>query len=660
MRNCRALDLVSRRMFPAERLLRMTGAIAHRGPDDEQVHVEPGIALGVRRLSIIDIEAGRQPLSNELADVWVSFEGELYDYREHRTNLIQRGHRFRTHCDTETWVHLYEELGEGVFRAVHGQFSVALWDAIARTLFLARDRVGIGPLFYAQHDGWLLWASEIKSLLASGLIRPEPDRRGIDYFFNFFATPNERTCFANIRQISPGHFATVRGGEFSVRPYWDLDFPECGAERRFATAAAGAEELEELLRAAVRRRLVAEVPVSCYLSGGLDSSIIAALSCQEAKRPLPSFTIGLDRAGPSDERHKAADTAAAVGSENHQVSVTADDIVSTYPRLIAAAEAPVLDTSAAAMVLLAAANRRAGNVVALTGEGADEALAGYVWFKWRFPGSLLAKLDYPIERFVRHTMLSGLIGGGRAHRHDFYAADGVRLAQQISWEIIGQSRERLYSAEMWRSLDSYSPYDDLPLPTGRMRRWHPLNQSLYAAYKVMLPGMLLSSKGDRALRTASTEGRYPFLDESVVHFCSQIAPEYKLRGWTDKWLLRQVAKRILPPHIAQRPKTMFRANLGQSFLGADRPSWVDDLLSPQSLAATGYFDPAGIHFAQAVVERKGRRSLQRLSCDMGLAAAIATQLWHHIFCGGNLADLPTLSQESAASDAQPAPLVINS
>ena len=639
-----AVDLVGRRTFPRELLHQMTGAIAHRGPDDEQFHIEPGVALGVRRLAIIDIAGGRQPLSNEAGDVWVAYEGELYDNPLLRSQLEKRGHRFATRCDTETWVHLYEELGDRVFRKAHGQFSIALWDRSSRKLLLGRDRVGIGPLFYAQHDGWLLWSSEIKGLLASGLISPEPDLRGIDYFFNFFSMPNERTCFENIRQIPPGHYAVVKDGELSLHAYWDLDFPDRGAEHRFDDLDEGAAQLEHLLRSAVKRRLVGEVPISCYLSGGLDSSVILALTCQEVGRPVPSFTVGLDGTGPTDERCKAAETADFVGSPNHQVIVTDEDIATTYPRLVEAADAPVLDTSAAAMVLLAAANRRAGNVVALTGEGADEALAGYVWFKLRFSGSLLARFDYPIERFVRHTLLSGLIGGGRRHRHDFYAVNRIRLAQQASWELIAQSREYLYTEEMWRRLGSYSAYDDLSLPAERMERWHPLNQSLYAGYKVMLPGLLLSAKGDRALRTASTEGRYPFLDEEVVDFCAQIAPEYKLRGWTDKWLLRRVADRIVPPQIAKRSKRMFRANLGRAFLGPRRPHWVDQLLSDESLARTGYFDPAGVRSAREVLLRKPRKSLKRLSLDMGLAAAIATQLWHHLYCGGGLADLPSWSR----------------
>jgi asparagine synthase (glutamine-hydrolysing) len=653
-----AFDLEGRRDFPRDRLLRMTGALAHRGPDDECIHLEPGLALGSRRLAIIDRDGGAQPIANEARDVWVSFEGELYDYAETREELIGRGHHLATRCDTEVWVHRYEDIGEQVFRAARGQFSVALWDNKRRTLLLARDRVGIGPLFYAKQDGWLLWASEIKGILASGLVDPQPDSRGIDYVFNFYAMPNELTCFHGVRQIAPGNYLRAQEGSISLHQYWDLDFPDRGCERQFRSPDEAALELEHHLRAAVGRRLVSDVPVSCYLSGGLDSTTVLALSSQERGRALPSFTVGLDRAGPADERHKAAQSAAFFGSKNTIVNVTQDDIARTYPRLIEANEGPVIDTSAACLVLLAAANRAAGNIVALTGEGADEALAGYVWLKPPHPTALLERLDRPIERFVRQLILSAAIGGRSPHRPNFRGARGFRFAQQISWEIMGQSRELLYSTDMWSRLGRWSAYDELAIPPERHKRWHPLNQSLYAGYKVLLPGLLLSGKGDRALRTASTEGRYPFLDEEVVEFCSQLPPEYKVNRFTDKWLLRCVAAKVAPNQVRTRRKQMFRATMSPAFLRAGRPTWVDQLLSSESLRATGYFDAAGVRLAREMQQRKSRYSLKRFSLDLGLAGVISTQLWHHLYCGGGLADLPTWSPPERAGSCAPTPKVM--
>jgi asparagine synthase (glutamine-hydrolysing) len=636
-----ALDLTGRRQFPEECLLRMTGAIAHRGPNDEHLHIEPGIALGVRRLSVIDVAHGRQPLSNEAGDVWVAYEGELYDYPEIREKLLAHGHRLLTHCDTEAWPHLYEDLGEKVFDQAHGQFGVSIWDRNRRTLLLARDRVGISPLFYAEADGWLLWASEIKSLLASGMIEARPDVRGIDYFFNFFCAPTRRTLFEGVHSVPPGHWIKVHDGKLTLHRYWCLDFPDAGAERRYADPDTAVAELEAVLRGAIRRRLVGEVPLSCYISGGLDSTVLLGLSTQERGEALPSFTIGLDKSGPSDERAKAAESARILGSKLTTVNVTQADLIDNYPHVIRGAEAPVLDTSCVGSLLLAAANRKAGNIVALTGEGADEALAGYVWFKWHPVQYRMYKYGRTIAELPRRVAMCGLIGGGSTHQPPFFGTGGVRTAQQFAWEMMAQSRERLYTPDLWRRLDGYSAYDEIVVPADRIKRWHPLNQSLFTSYQIMLPGLLMAAKGDRATRHSATEGRYPFLDERVVEFCAGLAPKYKLRFFTDKWLLRRLAKRVLPQQIARRKKTMFRANLGKAFITADRPRWVDQLLSPESLRATGYFDPQAVQIARQVQQTKPLASLYRFSLDMGLMGVIATQMWHHMYCGGGLSELPT-------------------
>jgi asparagine synthase (glutamine-hydrolysing) len=638
-----ALDLVGKRTFPHDCLQRMLQAIVHRGPDDQQQHVEPGVALGACRLAIIDIAGGRQPMANEAGNVWVAFEGELYDYPQFREQLLERGHRLRTRCDTEAWVHLYEEQGERVFEHARGQFAASLWDRTRQKLLLGRDRAGIAPLYYARREGWLLWASEAKALFASGMVQPAVDVRALDYFFNFFSMPTDRTCFEGIQMLPPGHQLCAENGNIEVRQYWDLDFPDRGAERRYNDPTQAAEELEGLLRGAVRRRLVGEVPLACYLSGGLDSSLVVQLCSQERGCGVPSFTVGLENSGPVDERAHAAATARAIGSDLTTINATEHDIAAAFPRLIAASEGPVLDTSAACMILLAEANRQAGNKIALSGEGADELLAGYVWFKWNRRPDWLNRIGAPINRLATYATQAWLVGGGRQHCPPFWAPGGVRLAQQFSWEMMAQSRETLYSRSMWDRLGSYSAHSELPLLNERMGRWDPLNQSLYAAFKVMMPGMLLHAKGDRAVHQASTEGRYPFLDEQVVDFCAQLAPRYKLRGWTEKWLLRRVAARVLPARLPERRKTMFRANLGQAFLGPDRPAWVDQLLSPESLRATGYFEPRGVQRARALQSTRSRRSLGRFSLDMGLAGVVSTQLWHHQFLGGGLADLPVWS-----------------
>ncbi|MEX0642699.1 MAG: asparagine synthase (glutamine-hydrolyzing) [Pirellulales bacterium] len=655
-----AFDLSGQRGFPESRLRRMIRAIAHRGPDDEQIHVAPGVALANRRLSIVDLAGGRQPLSNEDGSIWVAFEGELFEHREVRAQLAAQGHRFATKCDTEIWVHLYEEVESRVFELAHGQFAVALWDGKRRTGWLGRDRIGIAPLYYAQSNGWLLFASEIKALLASGMLDVRPNVRAIDYFFNFFSMPWQDSAFEGIHFLPPGHYAKIKDGKFEIQTYWDLDFPDRGAEQRFADPNQAVDQFEDLLRGAIQRRLSDEVRVSGYLSGGIDSGVMMALGAQERGEPLPALTIGFDRSGPSDESHLAESTAAQLGSPLQIVTVTERDIANTYPRLIRAAEGPVLDTACACMVLIAEANRAAGNTVALTGEGADEALAGYVWFKWHQVQLTLTNLVGASDGGGVQRMFRRLVGGEARHWPQARGVRDTRMAQQISWELVANSRSTLYADRMWQLLDNYNPYDDLPITAERLKRWHPLNQSIYTAYKVMFPGLQMLAKGDRPVKHASTEGRYPYLDERLVSFCAQIAPEYKLRGWTDKWLLRQLAARLLPSKVARRKKTMFRANLGKSFIGDNHPAWVDELLSDESLQRTGYFDPAGVRQAREAQHNMSRRSLRRFSLDLGLSAVISTQLWHHTYCGGGLADLPTWSpptvvepQEVASTSRQP-------
>ncbi len=655
-----ALDLTGRRSFSPERLEAMPAAIAHRGPDDRHAHHEPGLAIGCNRLAIVDLPGGRRPIGNERGDVWVTFNGELFDYPELRAELAGRGHHLATQCDTELWVHLYEDLGEVVFRRATGQFAVALWDRSYRTAYLARDRVGICPLLYAQADGWLLWGSEIKALLASGLVAPRPDAKGLNHFFTLICSGTTRTCFAGVCSVPPGHYLRVTDKRLELRQYWDIEFPDAGHERRFDDPRVAVDELEHLLRREVKRRLRGDVPVVSYISGGLDSTVVLGLSAQARgrrqgsahslngnRRVVKAFTIGLDQAG-TEERARAAESAVALGSPLTTVAMNRDDIARAYPELTLAAEAPVLDTSCACMLSLSAAVHEAGYKVALTGEGADEALAGYMWFRSERTGNLIGRCCGRRVPRMRQRILLATIGGGSAHRPAWAAMNGVRTVQQELGELLGQTRERLYSADLWAQLGDHSPYDELGLTNPRIARWLPLNRSLYVGYKTMLPGLLLASEGDRVALHSAVETRYPFLDEDVVDFCSTLDPEYKLNRLTDKWLLRQLAAKVLPARIARRPKTMFRATLARTFLGNGRPAWGDQLLSRESLLRTGYFEPEAVAAVRAWQSREPRwTTVRSFTFDLALTAVIATPLWHHTFCGGELADLPACRPPSA-------------
>ncbi len=374
-----ALDLAGRRDFAAGRLLAMTRAIAHRGPDDEQFHIEPGLALGARRLAIVDLAGGRQPISNEDGSIWVTQNGELFEYPELQSQLSAGGHRLATRCDTELWVHLYEDRGVGCFDKARGQFAVALgtatpapssWAGIGSgsvRCITPKSRDGCSGPRRSKHCWRRDWL-------------PRPDPKGIDLFFNTWCAGTSRTFFEGIKSVPPGHYLKAHDGRIALSRYWDLDFPDAGRERRLDDPAPLVDELEFLMRQAVERRLRGDVPVVSYISGGLDSTVVLGLSSRQRGSAVPSFTIGLDRAGP-DERSQAQESAQALGSPLTTVTMNRSDIVAAYPELIRAAEGPVMDSSAACLLRLARSVHAQGYKVALTGEGADEALAGYAWFK---------------------------------------------------------------------------------------------------------------------------------------------------------------------------------------------------------------------------------------------------------------------------------------
>lgn len=568
----------------------MCQALEHRGPDDESLHLEPGVALGGRRLSIVDLAGGRQPIPNEDETVWVAFNGELFEYPELFESLRQRGHQFRTRCDTELWVHLYEDHGSEMFDHVKGQFAVSLWDAEERSLILGRDRAGIVPLFYAESDGWLLWASEVKGLLASGMIVPQMDSRSLDHFFTCFYSGNQsRSFFQGVHCLPPGMYLRAVDGEIELQRYWERDYPEIGQERRVANPESLLDEFEQLLRQSIRRRLRGDVPVACYLSGGIDSTIVATLACQESQAPLSLYTIGLLDTG-KNEQAEAEQTSRFLKAPFTAVEMTSRTMVDVFPELIRAAEAPTIDLTCASMILLAKRVHADGYKVVLSGEGADESMAGYRW------GNVA--MTSPFVRFLTETFWRMFIpripyydAQRRLTHIPFRGFGGVRPPHQYAYEFVARDRLGLYTEKLQLELGGSHPLAEFdPLPAG-FHRWAPLHQSLYLDNAGLLHGHLLSTKGDRSAMNASLELRPLFLDEDVVAFCSKLAPEYKIRRKVNKWLLRKVAERWLPPEIANRPKHGFHSSTSP-FFNDQRPDWVDQLLSEESLRKVGLFDHA--------------------------------------------------------------------
>ncbi len=634
-----ALDLSGNRDFPADCLRRMLGALFHRGPDGEGRIFAPGIALGARRLAILDPEGGAQPVTNEAGDVVAAVNGELFEHDALRSDLEGRGHRFRSRCDSELWPHLWEEHGRDLLARAKGQFAVSIWDASRRRLLLARDRVGICPLYVAERDGWLLWGSEAKALLASGLVQASADPRAIDHLFCFFCSPARRTFFGGVTSLAPGEALVAEGGRVSIFRHSDIDFPAMGEEER-GDPSRLADELDAALRRAVRRRLRADVPVASYLSGGLDSNTVLAMARAERGVAPPAFSIGFDGAG-TDESSLAEVSARALGAPLTVVRMDRRGVADLLPAIHAAAESPVIDTSTACLMHLAARVRAAGCKVVLTGEGADEAMAGYVWLRTEKVLRRLDALGMGVPSRAIRGAVFGLVGGRSSPPRGALAS--LRTAQRDVYDPFASVRESLYSGDLRATLAGHDPYEDLDLDVDRMRRWHPLNRSLHVEYRVMLPGLLLAAKGDRASMRSGVEARYPFLDDDVIDLCARLAPEYKIRGLTEKWLLRRVAARYLPERIARRTKTMFRAHLSPLVLGPGRPAWVDQLLSPDSLRRSGWFDPTAVERELARQRVLPSFLPRRLVMDGALTAVVATQLWHHLFLDGKLCEVPRWS-----------------
>ncbi len=647
------IDLAGgKRHAPRGAVARMAKAILHRGPDEDGFLDQPGTHLASMRLSIVGLADGRQPISNEDGSVSTVFNGEFYNYPETKAALEAKGHTFRTHTDTELIPHLWEEHGTDFWEHLRGQFALCLHDRRTGEFVLGRDRPGICPLFYTvkriEGSDWLLFASEMKALFASGFVTPQADPAGLSQVLSFFAIPGPATMFQGVHCLLPGRYLHLRPGRASVavqtqqRIYWEVNYPDRGEEDYGADETKVVDEFEEVLYTAIERRLRADVPVVSYLSGGVDSSLVVAMACRALGRAIPTFTVSVQKKGLNEES-EALQTAKFLGCAPVIVPCGDAELRSHYPELIAAAECPVIDTSCLGLMHLARSVHQHGYKVALTGEGADEWLAGYPWFKisrlTKFleavPGlgyavrsgaaKLMGQPGFPRETYERPEHLLG----GRNGWLDIYG-------------LMSFSKLRFLTGDMRTAVLKHSPFDDLELPT-RLKRWHPFHRGMYLGARVMLAGHLLSSKGDRVAMHSSVEARYPFLDEDVVAFMAKLHPRWKLRGLlTDKFVERKVAQRWLPKDVAWRRKKMFRAPMDSWFGKGQIPMpWIEQVLSPESLRKSGYFDANAVQSARTQLAGMRSRSIGRPALEMGLTAVMATQLWHHLFLKADLCELPS-------------------
>jgi len=603
-----------------ETLRQMLAPIGHRGPDDEGMYRSGPIGLGHKRLKIIDLNTGKQPICNEDGSIWVVYNGEVYNYKELTSYLLQKGHRFRTATDTEVIVHLYEEFGADCVKQLRGMFSFALWDDKNKTLLLARDRVGIKPLYYCHTAKSLLFASEIKAILADSSVQAEVDPALLDRFVTYFYTPGEQTLFKNIHKLEPGCYLSVKNGQVKITKYWDLTFDKVA--RTFDEAV---EELEHLLARTIRDHMISDVPVGVLLSGGVDSSGVLSFAVDNTDKPISTFTIGFD-SGCTDERPYARLAADAFGARNYELTITARDFWSLLPKYIWHMEEPVCEPPAIALYCVSKLAREYVTVL-LSGEGGDEAFAGYqsyrnfFWLEKIKRG--LGPLAGPVGRLIAGS--TSMNGASRYRRYgplmrtpleNYYYSHS-----STPYNFFNSHYSELYTGDFLATVQKSSRAESSQRCFAEVKGLDPLDQMLYVDTKTWLPDDLLI-KADKMTMANSVELRVPLLDHQILEFAASLPPRYKLKNTSTKHILKKALSKRLPPEILYRKKTGFPVPYA-TWLGNDLRKEVSEILLDEATLSRGYFR---------------RDTVERMICapsghdySKELFSLVTLELWHREF-----------------------------
>jgi asparagine synthase (glutamine-hydrolysing) len=625
-----------------EQLTRMAGALQHRGPDEFGVYRDRLAGLAHARLSIIDLSTGQQPLSNETGTVWIVFNGEIFNYIELREQLEAAGHIFRTRSDTEVIVHAYEHWGDEAFRRFNGQWALALWDSAQSTLTLARDPFGVRPLYVAEHQGRLYFASEVKAMFAADPTLPRRiDPAGIDQVLTLWSTVSPRTVFHGIEEVEPGTVRTYAKGSLVRRSRCVTPAFPAGAESGFTGSLDEAViRVREALETATELRMLrADVPVGSYLSGGVDSSLIAALGLKAKGARFSTFSLRFTDA-EYDETPYQRLMAEHLGSEHHEVLVARSDIARIFPDVIRHTERPILRTAPAPLFLLSRLVRDANIKVVLTGEGADEMFAGYDLFREakvrRFWATQPASQRRPrlLERLYPYLDRSPV--AQQAIMRQFFGQGLDRAGQpgfghDVRWRGTA-SLKRLLSPDLRAHRAGVDTVQELlaGLPAD-FSRWTSLAQDQFLEVHTLLSGYLLSSQGDRMLMANSVEGRFPFLDRNVAALAESLPPSYKLRVLDEKHVLKKAASGMVPDAILERKKQPYRAPDALSFAAPEAQEWIEEVASPSALARAGIFNPAAAR--QLIQKCRAQAAGGQFSNadNMAVVGILSTQLLDHQF-----------------------------
>jgi len=573
-----------------ERILhQMANSLIHRGPDSGGYFVEPNAGIGTRRLRIIDLETGDQPLFNEDRSLALSCNGEIFNYRELRSELEKKGHSFRTKTDVEVLVHLYEEQGTGFLTRLNGQFAFAIYNREDRSLFLARDQFGICPLFYTVVDGFFIFASEIKAILEHPSVPREVNLTGLDQVLSLPGAISPQTLFKDIQSLPSGHYIVVKNHDVTVREYWDLEYPLASESSDGKPEQYYAETLRDRLEQSVKYRLQADVPVGFFLSGGLDSSLIAAMIQRvspDVQRHSFSISFSDERLCEAKYQRLVSDS---VGSIHHEIPFNDADIAIRLKDVVYHSECPLKETYNTASLALSRETRKSGVTVVLNGEGSDELFAGYVGYRFDKGRSNNGK-SQDLETILGDEIREKFWGDSYLYyEKDEYAFREVKQA--------------LYAPAVSARLNEFDCSNFPVINKERLRGRHPLHKRSYLDFKLRLGHHLIADHGDRMTMANSIEARYPFLDIDLVEFCTQMPPDLKLKGFTEKYILKKAAENLIPSQIVNREKFGFVAP-GSPALLQQKIDWVYDLLSYDRIKRQGYFNADTVEFLKKQYSQK--------------------------------------------------------
>jgi asparagine synthase (glutamine-hydrolysing) len=614
---------------------RMIATLHHRGPDQTGVYCDPSVGLAHTRLSIIDLNTGGQPIHNEDQTIWIVYNGEVYNYLELRKDLETRGHHFYTNTDTEVLIHSYEEKGIECLKDFNGQFAFALWDTKKQRLFLARDRVGICPLFYAQHDGVYVVASEIKALIASKILpAPEIDPFALDQVFTLWTTLPGATIFKGIYELKPGHALIIDQSTQREHKYWDIPYapPETHSQEPLDALC---EQVMALLMDATKLRLRADVPVGSYLSGGLDSSGITALIARHFNTNVQTFAIRFQEQD-FDEGNYQNKMVAHLKVRHREMEAGNELIAESVPDVVWYAEKPLLRTAPVPMFLLSRFVQQQGIKVVCTGEGADEVFGGYDIFREALVKRFIARQPKSAIRPLLLEQLYPQIFKNERQKAAFRNfilqnssdVENPLYSHLIRWENTSRIKQ-FFSKELAAEIGDYSAVEQCTriLPENFNQR-DTLSKAQYLEDAIFLSNYLLSSQGDRMAMAHSLEIRPPYLDHRLFEFMAKVSPHWKVLGINEKHLLKKVFKDVLPPSITQRTKHPYRAPIQQSFMKSIQSGYVRELLSEQELTKNNFFDHRKVH---SLLKKIGAGASTSETEGMALVGLISTEVLYNQF-----------------------------